>query len=77
MNKVVLKTVGIALSAVGAVGSTFIRRDSDGKYSVAIAPFVLAGVIGAGATCAAQDTEPFGQCFKDSLTTLKEYVYAN
>lgn len=73
MNKLLRKMfVGL-----GVIGSTFIKKTTDGKYEVAIAPLILAAVIGSGITCAAQRDEPFAVCLKNTLATMKEVVHAN
>lgn len=71
------KLIGNLITGLGIVGSSFIKKTTDGKYEVAIAPLMLAAVIGSGATCAVQDDEPFGVCLKTTLAALKEIVYAN
>lgn len=77
MKTVVLKTLRGVRTSLGTVGSTFFRRESDGKYSVALAPIVLVGLLGVGLTCVIQEKEPFAQCFKANIDFLKEYIYAN
>lgn len=71
------KFMASLMTGLGVIGSTFIKKTTDGKYEVAIAPFMLAAVIGSGVTCAAQKDEPFRVCLKNTLATVKEVVYAD
>lgn len=71
------KFVGKLITALGVVGSSFVKKTTDGKYEVAIAPLMLAAVVWSGAACAVQNDEPFGVCLKTTLAALKEVVYAN
>lgn len=73
MNKLFRKLI----LGLGIIGSTFIKKTTDGKYEVAIAPFILVAVVGSGATCAAQRDEPFTVCLRNTLATVKEVIYAN
>lgn len=71
------KLIANLMTGLGAIGSAFIKKTTDGGYEVAIAPITLAMVIGSGAACAAQTDEPFRVCLKDTLATVKEVFYAN
>lgn len=53
-----------------SVGSLFVKKDPDGKYSVAVAPLSLLFFIGTGATCAVQKSEPFSVCFKETVSFI-------
>lgn len=70
------KLVSSLITGLGAVGSSFIKKNTDGKYEVAVMPLMLVMVVGSGAACAVQDDEPFGVCLKTTLTALKEIIYA-
>lgn len=65
------------LVGLGTVGSLFVKKTSEGKYEVAIAPIVLAAAIGSGITCAVQKDEPFRQCVKTTMAMFQEVVHAN
>lgn len=54
----------------GSVGSLFVKKDPDGKYSIAVAPLSLLFFIGTGATCAVQKSEPFSVCFKETVSII-------
>lgn len=71
------KVFGLSAQAAGTVGSLFIKRTTDGKYEVALAPIMVAVALGSTVTCAVQEDEPFRQCVKSNVTMLKEIVYAN
>lgn len=71
------KFMGSLVTGLGIIGSAFIKKTPDGKYEVAVAPFMLAAVIGSSVACAAQKDEPFRVCLKNTLTAVKEVVYAN
>lgn len=62
-----LKTVAAYLASLG---STFVKRDSDGKTSVAVAPFVALGVGLSTLVCYFQDQEPFSACVRTVWTTI-------
>lgn len=72
-----LKFVNLLAQTAGTVGSLFIKRTADGKYEIAIAPMMVAVVLGSTATCAVQKDEPFRQCVKSTIAMFKEITYAN
>lgn len=71
------KLIANMMTGLGTIGSAVIKKTTDGKYEVAIAPIMLAAVIGSGVVCAAQTDEPFRVCLKSTLAAIKEAVYAN
>lgn len=71
------KFINGLVTGLGVLGSTFIKKTSDGKYEVAVAPLMLAAVMGSGVTCAVQNDEPFGVCLKSTLAAVKEVINAN
>lgn len=75
-NPVVL-VAGKLASIVSAVGSLFIKRDSEGKLNVALAPVSIVIVLATGVTCSVQKSEPFSVCVRGTAESLKELIYAN
>lgn len=72
-----LKFVNLLVQTAGAAGSLFIKRTADGKYEIAIAPVMVAVVLGSTVTCAVQKDEPFRQCVESTITMFKEITHAN
>lgn len=72
-----LKLTGLLTQVVGTVGSLFVKRTTDGKYEVALAPIMVAAALGSTVVCALQNDEPFRQCVKSTVAMLKEITYAN
>lgn len=72
-----LKLVNLLAQVAGTVGSLFIKRTTDGKYEVALAPMMVAVALGSTVTCAVQKDEPFRQCVKSTITMLKEITNAD
>lgn len=64
------KLLSALVVTTSTIGSLFVKREADGKYSVAVAPLTLLFFIGTGATCAVQKSEPFSVCFKETVSVL-------
>lgn len=76
MSKLV-KPVVIGLgTAIGSIGSLFVKVGGDGKLNLAVAPATLLLVLCTGLTCAVQGSEPFLTCIQGAAHSLKEFVYA-
>lgn len=73
----IASTFRSGLKAIGTIGSLFIKRDTDGKYSIAVAPMTLLLFLGTGVTCGMQTSEPFSVCVKTTTQSLKELFNAN
>lgn len=75
-NPIVLAVNG-GISTLAAVGSLFVKKGSDGKYNIAVAPLTLLVLIGTGVTCSVQKSEPFSVCVKSTTQSFKELIYAD
>lgn len=64
-------------AVVGTVGSLFIKRGSDGKVNIALAPLSVVLMLATSVTCSVQKSEPFSVCVQHTVQSLKELVYAN
>lgn len=62
-----MKTVAACLAGLG---SLFVKRDSDGKVSVAAAPFAILGASLLTLACYFQDQEPFSACVRTVWTAI-------
>lgn len=65
------------VTTVGLVGSLFIKRDTDGRVSLALAPLSIVLMLTTSITCSVQKTEAFSVCVRGTVTTLRDLIHAN
>lgn len=62
-----IKTIAACLAGLG---SLFVKRDSDGKASVAVVPPAMLGASLLMLACYFQDQEPFSTCVRTVWTAI-------
>lgn len=58
------------VSLMGALGSVFVQKETDGKIAIAVGPWAVVAIGGLMIGCGTQDSEPFSQC----VTTIGNYL---
>lgn len=68
--------LGRFVRGVGAIGSLFVRRNTEGRYEIAVAPLPTLLLATSLVTCTFQKAEPFRQCVRSNLAVIQEVVNA-